>query len=78
MDLPGYVLQTLFNLFLFCGISLILVGKKVLKPMCGKSHTQQDIAPPCCMNMDTGYFLCLELNIPLATELISGSFKYTS
>ena len=27
--------------------------------------------------MDTGYFLCLELNIPLAIELISGSSKWT-
>ena len=40
-----------------------------------KSPTEQDIDPPCCMNMDTRYFLCLELNISLATELISGSFK---
>ena len=76
-DGPPWIRTTnTFNLFLFCGISLILVGKKVLKPLCGKSHTEQDIDPPCCMNMDTGYFLCLELNIPLATELISGSFKY--
>lgn len=36
-DGPPWIRTTdTFHLFLFCGISLILVGKKVVKPLCGK------------------------------------------